>query len=246
MRNNDIAPKKDRVVNENAELYSTETYTNEQIKSILFELVTNFNLETGEYYVTGTCLPFEDSSLNRVSFMKSVDTLIDAIRDGDPYGTINSLAIITSKKYETDLGLCVEAIEKNTKDNFIKEIPLAEVIFEDEIINIWWKSIPLMMKKAACLLLTSITHLAHKNLEWEITCFNYNGTSCNFYDYLYLNKFSFFQGRIPGTDYDDLIAEIKDEEALIHDIYSKHAFKMKNKDGETVEAEGLFGMLQHM
>ena len=33
-------------------------------------------------------------------------------------------------------------------------------------------------------------------------------------------------------------------EALIHDIFFKHAFKMKNKDGETVEEPGLFGMLQ--
>ena len=33
-------------------------------------------------------------------------------------------------------------------------------------------------------------------------------------------------------------------EALIHDIFFKHAFKMKNEDGETVEEKGLFGMLQ--
>lgn len=33
-------------------------------------------------------------------------------------------------------------------------------------------------------------------------------------------------------------------EALIHDIFFKHAFKMKNSDGETVEEKGLFGMLQ--
>ena len=33
-------------------------------------------------------------------------------------------------------------------------------------------------------------------------------------------------------------------EALIHDIFFKHAFKMKNNDGETVEEKGLFGMLQ--
>lgn len=33
-------------------------------------------------------------------------------------------------------------------------------------------------------------------------------------------------------------------EALIHDIFFKHAFKMKNDDGETVEEHGLFGMLQ--
>ena len=183
--------------------YKTEckTFDNEEIKELLFSLVTKFDPETGEYYITGTGQPVEDSCLNRVSFTKSVDTLIDAIRDGDPYGVINSLAVVTSKRFSTDLGLCVQSIEKNTKDNFIKEIPLAEVIFEDEIINIWWKSIPVIMKKAACLLLVSITHLTDK--YWNIACFNYNGDACNFYGCLDANKFSFFQGRLPGTEVED-------------------------------------------
>lgn len=204
MRNNGIATKKANeatAVNEIAKVMPAETFTNEQIKSILFELVTKFDPETGEYYIAGTGQPVEDSCLNRVSFTKSVDTLIDAIRDGDPYGVINSLAIITCKKYATDIGLCVQAIEKNTKDNFVKEIPLAEVIFEDEILNIYWRSMPLIMKKAACLLLTAITHMLDK--YWEIPCFNYNGDACNFYGCLDANKSSFFQGRLPGTEVED-------------------------------------------
>lgn len=187
-----------------ADTERSKTFTKEEIKRILFELVCDFDPTSGEYMISGTGQPVEESCLNKVTFVNTLDSLIDAIAEGDAYTVLNSISKLTSKKYATDMGLCVQAIERNTKNNFIKEIPLTEVIFEDELLNIFWKSLSPLMKRAACLLLTAITHLEDR--YWEIPCFNYNGDSCNFYGCLDSNKFSFFQGRIPGTerkDFDD-------------------------------------------
>lgn len=177
---------------------SASAFTNEEIKRILFELVTEFDAVTGEYVIAGTAETVEDSILNRLSFVSAIEKLIDAIKDGNDYGVLNSLTTITSKKYESDLGLCVQHLERSTTNNFIKEMPLNDIVFEDNIINIYWKSLTPLMKRAACLILVSIGHLTDR--WFEIPCFNYNGDSCNFYGCLDANKFSFFQGRIPGTE----------------------------------------------
>lgn len=176
-------------------------FSNEEIKDTLFNLVTDFDAVSGQYVIAGTAEPVEDSILNRVSFVNAVDQLIDAIKDGYEYGIINSLSVITSKKYATDLGLCVQHLERSIPNNFIKDIPLSEVIFKDEIINIYWKSISLNMKKVAVLLLVAIGHMTDR--YFEIPCSNYGGDTCNFYGCLDQNKCSFFDGRIPGTKRDD-------------------------------------------
>lgn len=175
-----------------------KTYTNAEIKEILFGLVTKFDATTGQYMIGDTANPVEDSVLNRLSFVKNVDNLIDSVRDGYEYGILNALSKITSKAYTTDLGICELYIERTTKNNFIKEIPLNDLIFEDEIVSIYWKSLTPLMKRTACLILVAIGHLTDR--WFNIPCSNYNGDSCNFYGCLDANKFSFFQGRIPGTE----------------------------------------------
>ena len=172
-------------------------FSNEEIKDTLFNLVTDFDPVSGQYIIAGTAEPIEDTILNKVSFVKAVDQLIDSIRVGYEYGIINSLSTITSKKYSADLGLCVQHLERSIADNFIKDIPLSEIIFKDEIINVFWKSLNLNMKKAVVLLLISIGHMTDR--YFEIPCSNYGGDTCNFYGCLDQNKCSFFDGRIPGT-----------------------------------------------
>lgn len=181
-----------------AKVAESKKFTKEEIKEILFELVTEFDPSSGEYMISGTGQFIEDSCLNKVTFVNAVDSLIDAINEGNSYTVLNSLSEITSKKYAADMSLCVQAIERSTTNNFIKEIPLNDLIFEDEILNIFWKSLSPLMKRAVCLILTAITHLTDR--YWEIPVFNYNGDSCNFYGCLDANKSSFFQGRIPGTE----------------------------------------------
>lgn len=174
----------------------SKTFDNSEIKEILFTLVTTFDATTGEFMLAGTN-PVEDSAINRVSFVRLIDCLIDSVRDGNSYNILNSLSGLT-KKYSADLALCVQFIERITNKNYIREIPLTDIVFKDEIINVYWKSIPVIMKKAACLLLIAVGHLTDK--YFVIQCSNYNGDTCNFYGCLDSNKRSFFQGRIPGTE----------------------------------------------
>lgn len=184
-------------------------FSNEEIKDTLFNLVTDFDSVSGQYIIAGTAESVEDSILNRVSFVDAIDNLIDAIKGGYEYGIINSLAKITSKKYASDLGLCVQHLERTTPDNFIKDIPLSEVVFKDEIMNIYWKSLTLNMKKVSVLLLVAIGHMTDR--YFEIPCSNYGGDTCNFYGCLDANKSSFFNGRIPGTKRKETFDDTDDE-----------------------------------
>lgn len=177
-----------------------KTFDNEEIKEILFQLVTTFDPTSGEFIISGTTTSIEESILNRVSFVRTLDKFIESVRNGNSYAILNAMSKITSKTYAEDLSACVRCIEKISPNSFLKEMPLNEVVFEDEILNIFWRSISVSMKKAACLLLVAVGHLTDK--YFVIECHNYNGDSCNFYGCLDANKHSFFQGRIPGTEND--------------------------------------------
>lgn len=174
---------------------TTDQFSNDAIKEFLFTLVTDFDTSTGNFVIAGTADNVEDTCLNKCNFVHKVDDFIDAIRDNDYYGMLNSLAHICSKKYSSDIAAMVTVIEK-TKDNFLKEMPLNNIVFKDEILNIYWKSLTLSMKKASILLITAVAHMCGKKY-YKIDVSNYNGDTCNLFDCMICNRGSFFNGRLP-------------------------------------------------
>lgn len=171
-----------------------KTLSNDAIKEILFTLVTDFDASSGSFVIAGTADNVEDTCINKCTFVHAVDHLIDSIRDNDCYGILNNLAVICSKKYSSDLAAMVTVIEK-TKDNFLKEMPLNNIIFKDEILNIYWRSLSLSMKKASVLLITAIAHMCDKYFIIDVS--NYNGDTCNLFECMISNRRSFFDGRLP-------------------------------------------------
>lgn len=171
-----------------------KTLSNDAIKEILFSLVTDFDASTGSFVIAGTADNVEDTCINKCTFVHAVDALIDAIRDNDCYGILNNLSTICSKKYSNDIASMVSVIEK-TKDNFIKEMPLGNLIFKDEVLNVYWKSLSPSMRKASVLILCAIAYLCDKYFIIEVS--NYNGDTCNLFECMISNRRSFFDGRLP-------------------------------------------------